>query len=315
MGKRIPTMDYQVYSAIQDINLTDDIEKRTEIYNQLTDSSLDRVGKSEFKRSGIAEKYIFSHNGVKNSITQAKAFANWCKSEYGVKFLNQITPEMGRVFLEHKQAEGVSPSTLKTYKFSLSKLDSGIQSKFNGTGFYSEDVKGFSTGSREYSSRLYSNEQVLQIIEGAAGTKFETAFQVQFALGLRVHELVKMRAEDIKADFVEVVGKGGLLREIPIQAEFKPLLESLVLSVSEGKVFPDITVNGYQKAMYRITDRIGLEPSYKTHEIRKAFASNLLDKLKEEDPEGNERDMNNYVCRILGHGDDRHDLWKIYLAG
>jgi site-specific recombinase XerD len=315
MGKRIPTMDYQVYSAIQEINLTDDIEKRTDIYNELTESNLDRVGKSEFKRAGIAEKFIFSHNGVKNSMTQAKAFANWCKSEYGVKFLNQITPEMGRSFLEHKQAEGVSPSTLKTYKFSMSKLDSGIQEKFNAEGFYNQEVKGFSTGSREYSERLYTNEQVLQIVEGAAGTKFEQAFQVQFALGLRVHELVKLRAEDIKADHVEVIGKGGLLREVPILDQHRPLIESIGFSISEGKVFPDISVNGYQKAMHRITGKLGFEQSYKTHEIRKAFASNLLEELKEQDPEGNQRDMNNYVCRILGHGDDRHDLWKIYLAG
>lgn len=313
MGRRVASIDYQVYSAIQEVNLSDDIERRTDIYNDLTNSNEERVGKSEFKREGIAQNYIFSHTAVQNSLTQSKAFANWCKQEFGVRKIGEITPSMARAFLDHKRESGASPATLKTYKFALSKLSSGIERKFNREGFYDASVASYVTGSRSRIERIYSNEQIAQIVSGASTTKFAEAFKVQYALGLRVHELVGLRTEDIGADTVKVTGKGGLVRHIAIQPEHRSLMQEMAQKLSQ-RVFPGITENGYQKAFHRVTGRLGLEQSYKTHEIRKAYASELLEKLNRENPEGNMRDKYNYVCRQLGHGDDRHDLWRIYLG-
>lgn len=312
MGRRVASIDYQVYSAIQEVNLSDDIERRTDIYNDLTNSNEERVGKSEFKRQGIAQGYIFSHTAVQNSLTQSKAFANWCKAEFGVRKIGEITPSMARAFLDHKRENGASPSTLKTYKFALSKLSNGIEQKFNRQGFYDASVASYATGSRSRIERIYSNEQVAQIVSEASTTKFGRAFEVQYALGLRVHELVKLRAEDIGMDSVRVVGKGGLERHIAIQPEHRSLFSEL--AQLSGKVFQGITENGYQKALYRISGKLGMQQSYRSHEIRKAYASELLEKLNRENPTGNMRDKYNYVCRQLGHGDDRHDLWRIYLG-
>lgn len=312
MARKLKSMDSQCYSAIQSINLVDDTEKRAEKYEELTGMQGGAVGKAEFKQDGMSQGFLFSRNAVQNSLVQSRHFANWCKQEYGVRMLKDITPNMASSFLQMKQDAGCSPSTLKVYKFSLMKLSSGIQERFNQGGFYDDSVKGFDTGQRQGIDRTYTNAEVRDIVQSMQSSKFANVATVQSVIGLRASEAVAIRAEHIQGDIAVITGKGGLTREIPLSSSQRAILEDIKGEQEEGRLFPTITKNGYQKAFKRACVRLGLTPSYKTHEIRKDYAERRLEELLGEGTE--EREAKNEVCRELGHGPDRYDLWKIYLG-
>ena len=70
MGK-IKTLGFQIYSALQEINLQD-AGKRTEVFNKINNTDFDYVGKREFKERGQSTEFIFSRRTSENTVEKSK---------------------------------------------------------------------------------------------------------------------------------------------------------------------------------------------------------------------------------------------------
>ena len=92
MGK-IKNLGFQIYSALNEINLQD-ADKRTALFNNINHTDLNYVGKREFKKLGQTKEYIFSKRTAENTVEKSKCFTKFLKENYGIKLVKQITPDM-----------------------------------------------------------------------------------------------------------------------------------------------------------------------------------------------------------------------------
>lgn len=97
--------------------------------------------------------------------------------------------------------------------------------------------------------------------------------------GFRVHEIAKFRGEDIDGDTIRVIGKGGILGEVP--------LHPLVAKVAErmpprGYWFPShnrlgpVQPNSVSVVVGKLMRRAGLPPSRTAHSLRHFFGTEEL---------------------------------------
>ena len=90
-------------------------DKHSDKHNSQSDS--DHIIKSLSAKSNLKD---FAHD-----------FSAFVKSEYGVKQIKQITPDMCQTYIERKSSEGCSLRTIKTYQSNLLKLSKCANKAFN----------------------------------------------------------------------------------------------------------------------------------------------------------------------------------------
>ena len=139
MGK-IKSLGYQIYSALQEINLQDS-EKRTDVFNILNNTDFSNVGKREFKMLGQNKEFIFSRRTAENTVEKSKTFVRFLKDNYNIKYVKEITPEMVIHFLDSRKS--TSQKTISAYKNMLYKVNIAIQIKFKCEGFYNNTVSNY----------------------------------------------------------------------------------------------------------------------------------------------------------------------------
>lgn len=316
-------------------------------------SELSNDGKFDFRKfkledgKKLNEKVIFSINTFQDTLIKAKHIGNWMKEFHfeNKRFqFNFITPDQFVSFLDFKKEEGVAVQTLRSYKFVIAKILAGLESKgwLNDSYDYSV-IKNYDTGQREDSFRVLLNEQVDKMVSHAIEKdyKWAKALKLQRMFGLRVQELINLRPEHILFGEQPVVhtrkfgavdtsntifiekSKGGLSRylSMPQDPQALDFLRELKESTNRGKIFKGLKRNYYCRFMGRLTTELFGFNCMKTHEVRKAWASQrYIDEKRELEhlynralsPAEKDSLMGN-ICKDLGHGSSRNDLKKIYI--
>ncbi len=128
-------------------------------------------------------------------------------------------------------------------------------------------------------------------LEDAEGFRDRVMFEVLYATGLRVSELVGLRLEQVSLNqgLVRVVGKGGKERLVPLGEEAISWLERFIRSGRQellgaqlcAEVFPTRRGGGMtrQAFWYRIkkhAQAAGITKHLSPHTLRHAFATHLL---------------------------------------
>lgn len=136
---------------------------------------------------------------------------------------------------------------------------------------------------------------MLRLLDGITNIRDRAMFELMYASGLRVSELVNLRVSNIhvKDRFVQVVGKGGVERIVPINdfalayvVEYIQHHRSASIS-AKSKDFLFLTRAGsckgsqmsasaFYQTMIRYMDLAGIARVYSPHSIRHAFATHLL---------------------------------------
>ena len=317
MGK-IKSLGYQIYSALQEINLQDS-EKRTDVFNILNNADFSNVGKREFKILGQNKEFIFSRRTAENTVEKSKTFVRFLKDNYNIKYVKEITPEMVIHFLDSRKS--TSQKTISAYKNMLYKVNIAIQIKFKCEGFYNNTVSNYKLENAEKSNskRLYTDSQINLIL--SQESKYSNELKFMSILGCRVHELCNIRVKDFCLNklTVHIVGKGGRVSDRPILPTEIKFIKELIKDKGQNEKVFNVPLNE-QKTRYiigseirRITKELDLPVSSRCHEFRKYAAQNYFKYLIYNCGYSKKDAEEITVSKLLSHGENREDLKKIYL--
>lgn len=299
--KKIPSLAYQMRQAINN-NFEEGTSKRA----------------AKFSDGGTGST-IYSYNHRKDLIEFGSQFANFCRDEFGVKFIKDINSSHVDAFLKRK-AETCADTTLKTYYTNMGKLNAVAKSSYSSCkADWRQGVnipKGANqTKQRDVKISRESMNKVLGKLDLSHAS--HRAIACAEALGLRASETVKLRGDhiDLKKGTVTIQGKGGRYREVPIPKDRVELLTSLKEQYSDCRIAtvkPD-TVNA---TFSRICDRVGVDDldgsKSGIHAVRKLWATESFEEKVESGL--SEKDAWADVSESLGHGRDRMDLYGVYVV-
>lgn len=241
---------------------------------------------------------IYSRNTYNSTRKTCVAFANFCKEEYGVRYLQEIKPEMFEKFIERGSTSGKSyeQNTASAYYSQVKKLENAFSaSAGTKVEFANKNYMQHTTENIQIKERMPSDLHD-RIIEKAYEQKFENglAFDSSRALGLRGSEITNLRKEDFKfkdgrLESVHIDrSKGGRNRDISSERLTERQIETVTkvydhfkdMLQDHDRLFINKT-RSYETAFARIRDSITGGEQYKgcgIHSMRKEFAQNYFNR-------------------------------------
>jgi len=314
-----------------------------EILKQAYSEGLD---KHSMKHSGTDEtlRHVFTDDEYSQLKSTGNMLINYCRDNFeGVTKFYKINSDMVQSFMEDK-AKTVAQSTLNTYTANIHKLEVLISDKYpNSCGdlkWWEETTTPISARSEAGKIRdVWATEDQTNVIlkylddnKDVIRSQVPLVFEVVCVTGMRVHEVLKMKPEDIKFHEdgrileIHIIGKGGRPRDITIESErLYEKLQDAIESKGLGQkdTFVNLTERGATKWMGETMDKLNIKYDGMFKEIqsagvcfhawRKMVATNMAIELREEGL--NKREICDRVADFLGHGDGRYDTWVTYIQG
>lgn len=227
-------------------------------------------------------------------------FVKWCKAQYHIRQIRDITPERVIAYIEERKAAGLSPRTLATDITAIRKmgwwaeLDHWIEKNF-----VPEDLSVPHGANPRYS---YTPEHETAIIAHVAEHDPLAAevLRWQGAVALRVDETIHLRLDkiDFEQGTVEVKGKGGKIRTVTVTDR------ALVDRLDRTRRFPllkglaDSWIRTIERLVHEACEELKIEP-LGTHAFRASAAQRKYDDLRERGYA--DRPARQEVSRLLGH--------------
>jgi integrase/recombinase XerD len=194
---------------------------------------------------------------------------------------DQLAPEQVRQFQLHLVQQRVSFSL-------LNQVTAGLRFFFAVTLGRPEVVHKIAYGKRPRKlPTVLAPAEVTRLFEAAPNDRDRTLLRTDYALGLRISELVARRLEDIDAARGLVIvrqGKGAKDRLVPLSPR---LLEELRAYwrryrprpwlFAGGRPNSHLSVGGVQRLVRRVAQRAGLGKAISLHTLRHSYATHLLE--------------------------------------
>lgn len=120
---------------------------------------------------------------------------------------------------------------------------------------------------------FWTMEQIDRILDATTSKTDRLLFSLMAFAGLRVHEALKLKKEDLKDGYLTVIGKGGKFAKIPISSRLKSELDRAERSFDFDKTRSGLTYSlevASKKALGSFPGSANL------HRFRHSFASNLI---------------------------------------
>lgn len=285
---------YQFNSAI-DLNYRHHFNKHGDKSNPETDSS--HIVKSLSAKSNLKD---FAHD-----------FSAFIKSEYGVKQVKQITPDMCQSYIERKSAEGCSLKTIKTYQSNFLKISKCVNKTFNIRTDYSVSVDESKIEKTETIKQFsFTRAEMEKILAAPRSCDSLIALNFAFQTGVRVNTLERLEVRHIDFKNKEITifkDKGNRTRVLSMSEETAKLLREQIKGKNpQDKVF-GVKKGSVNRYLRRRCEKLNIctpngEVKSGVHSIRKLWAEQFAEK--------------NGVAKTmvaLGHGEQRGDLEQTYL--
>jgi site-specific recombinase XerD len=122
---------------------------------------------------------------------------------------------------------------------------------------------------------FWTMEQVDAIVRAADTPEYRLCFAFMGYAGLRVHEAVKVRTEDVRDGFLYVVGKGNKFAKIPISSRMREELERYGRNLERYGMTSQEAAYMLKKAARKALGD-SFSGSANPHRLRHSFASNAL---------------------------------------
>ena len=194
---------------------------------------------------------------------------------------DQLSAEQVRQFQLHLVAQRVSFSQ-------LNQVTAGLRFFYGITLGRPEVVSRIAYGKRPKKLPIVlAPDEVSRLFAAAANERDRTLLRTDYALGLRISELVRLRPEDIDAARGLVVvrqGKGAKDRLVPLSSR---LLQELRAYWQRHRPRPwlfagarpgtHLSVGAVQRMMRRVVQRAGLGKAVSLHTLRHSYATHLLE--------------------------------------
>lgn len=162
------------------------------------------------KTENRTSQLIHSWNTYNTYIKQCVLFAQWVKSNYGIKDVSEMEPYI-RLYIEHRIGRDLSAWTIKLDKSAISKL------------------YGYDAGALDIQTPVRRRADIKRSrgdVKGFSEEKHSGLVDFCKATGVRVHELRALKRKDVFLEsgvlYVHVEkGKGGKMRDIPVRKELE----------------------------------------------------------------------------------------------
>ncbi|WP_461207648.1 hypothetical protein [Clostridium sp. DL1XJH146] len=273
---------------------------------------------------------IYSQKTYNATKKTCVAFTKYCRAEFGIRYLDEITPGMFKSFIRKgnfKNGKAYDAKTAATYASQVAKLQNVYSKQINKeTVFvdtsYKEVIAENSIQKREQMPRDIHDK----IINNAYQSKYENglAFDTSRALGLRVREITNLRKEDFKINEDEKIkeihihrSKGGRSRNIEalnLTTDQRKVVEKIYnyfksKTSSHDRFFTN-KADSYSKTFSRIRNKITDKYTHcGIHSMRKEFAKDYYS--REIEKGRNELEVRKELTKILGH--NRLEVLESYL--
>lgn len=213
------------------------------------------------------------------------------------KPLRELKSEEIKEYLYNKQQKGLSSQTIALYANALNFVFTQI---YKQPGF--EKIKHPRQASRL--PVILAREEIKKMIELTKNPKHKMMLAIAYAAGLRVSEVVRLRANDFDLDGLMLTvrqGKGKKDRVTVLSAGLVADLRQMLVGKKGGEyVFESerggkLTEATAQKVFYQAMQRAGIKKPATFHSLRHSFATHLLE---------NGTDVR-FVQELLGHANIR----------
>ncbi|MHB1681105.1 MAG: tyrosine-type recombinase/integrase [bacterium] len=248
-------------------------EFKKEFYKNSEDKSMQNFGK---------ESGIYSYKTYDKYSAIATDLLHFAKNNFGIKDILKLNSEVVDSYLDSKLHNDLAKKTLSGYAGAITKLETALNVYSTSHGLnqtYKFDTASFREQSNNLSyhhvNRAYQNPEA--IINALSG-KYQLAIKLQYEGGMRVGEVGKLKAENLKDDnTISVRGKGGKSLTYKVSAE---TYRALSQTLSNGQYFFIRSEgNRYREALNKASKETG-QIYQGSHGFRyNAAQDNMLEKL------------------------------------
>ena len=291
------------------------------INNSFKDGGVDKHSE---KRNGNLESTpkVFSYAERKALKSLSYDLGRFIKSEYGIRLVKDIKPEIVQCFLEKKK-ESCSRATLGTMRSQLHKMGKLVNRTYKTAdvkwdhGLKIPDVPNIKirdvTMSREHYNRILDRSAEMK-----SRSLAPIAIELAGRFGMRVAETTKLQPRDIDIENMTLhihESKGRRSRDISIREEDVPFLRRISEGKQMNKNIVTIKEGSVNKYLERAQISLGIREEYKKsktsiHSIRKMRAQEIY---REALRYMTKKEALAVVNGFLGHGARRFDTTKVYL--
>lgn len=218
-------------------------------------------------------------------------FAEFCKREYSLRSIYQLTEEHMKGYVDSLIQKGVTNGYLINVESHLQKLQSAMQKFSERIGkppvqFIS--VRQVSPAVREQpQNRSYSKDEIASLAREMS-PNVRAAMYMSLNLGLRSKEVSNIRVEHIvkcsdgslqvKIEQGKGITKGGRFRDIPVPQSFEPTLHSLMQGKQPYQKIIGLKIGSLRSGLDRACERSGVISSG-WHGFRHTYARERLHEL------------------------------------
>lgn len=251
---------------------------------------INMIGSSKkMLRDANVETGIHSITQVKHALSVSQNFADWARSEKGVKDLFQLKRSHYREYLDYKKAEGVSNGHLINIETNLRLLEKGMNRISEEKGFPQRNwvpkTRLIDTNSREkpqdrsytpkevegYLNKLSDNVRVGADLQAAFGLRLREAANTKTAhIQERAGRLYWVASTDKAAlNAAQGVTKAGRGRETPCRPEYEQRVRELLQGKEQEQYVVPVRYNTLKSGY----NRAGMKGS---HAFRHTYAREML---------------------------------------
>ena len=257
------------------------------IVKQMSDLVKDsmKIGESKHaaKADGSAKEGIFSFNSAVAMKSTWINMGKFCREEFGLRDIRNISPEMVREYLSKKAYE--DEISAKSYVNICSRVEkfctaleskrgvdvSELRAEIKECRAFTEDLRAASKDNRAY----LDPERTINKIEDPYS---KLAAKMQIEGGARISEIAKLDKRNLTENEGEIVlknTKGGLERTTKVSPE---TYEELLKMIKENGQYR-LNVKDYRTELREAAILTGDDPKKSTHGFRFNFAQRLYFQL------------------------------------
>lgn len=192
-----------------------------------------------------------------------------------LEFVEDVTPAVAMKYVEQAIVGGTNVRTMKSRIAVIGKMLERAAKKndvhFDDPFRNVEMPKAKPTGHDEF----WTVEEIEKILDAADSPELRLVWAFEAFMGLRVHEAIKVKNQDINGDNLRVLGKGGRIDTLSLGSRIKKEIKRYGGDLSNlAKVVNYKVANRHLKTA---CDRAGVDRGSwcTTHKLRHSYASNL----------------------------------------
>lgn len=290
------SMKYQIKCALDEINKIDESK-----YEARKNNDYDNIHSIKY---------------FKDTLDTAVKFGEFCKEQFGIKKVFDITSKHYDSFMKFNENKGVTIGHLINIESHLSKLQNGMgkmadSKKMNVTFKPFVEKRTYSSSNREApKDRSYSQEEILKL-ENSFSPSVRDALQMSLQLGLRIREVCNLRVEFIVERDGKLhlhipqgegkgITKGGRFRELPIPEVYQTKLSELIKNKNPKEKIIGVKPATLRSALKRACDKLGIY-SRGWHGFRHTYARNRLELLL-----GSKKEIGKVLIREMLNNREKH---------